>query len=105
MTYTPRLVELEGKHPAEILDYSIGFSRWLADAETIAYITSVTADAGLTIAAGPSPPAPAISGSDVVFWCSGGTSGTTYDVEVVVVTSGGRTLIADLQITVTDPTP
>ena len=105
MTYTPRLVELEGKHPSEVVDYALDFADWLVGAETLSSITSCTATAGITVAAGATPPAPAISGTTVVFWLSGGTTGTAYDVAVVVVTSGGRTLVADARITVTDPTP
>jgi hypothetical protein len=44
-------------------------------------------------------------GATVVFWLSGGTSGSTYTIEVKVTTTAGRTLVADLEITVTDPTP
>jgi hypothetical protein len=102
MSYSPRLVVLEGKHPAEVVDYALDFAGWLVGAETLATLTSCTATTGLTVAG--SPTAPAISGDTVVFWLSGGTSGTTYRVEVVVVTSGGRTLVADAEITVTDPT-
>ena len=105
MSYSPRLVVLESKHPAEVLDYAADFANWLATAETILSIVSVTAGAGITVSAGPTPPAPAISGSTVLMWLSGGTSGDTYNIEIVVTTSGGRTLVADLQIHVTDPTP
>lgn len=102
MSYLPRLVEMEGKHPSEVVDYALDFDDWLVGAETLSTLTSCTAGAGITVG---SSPAPAISGTTVVFWLSGGTSGTTYNVQVVVVTSGGRTLVADASITVTDPTP
>lgn len=102
MSYSPRLVVLEGKHPAEVVDYALDFAGWLVGEETLATLTSCTATTGLTVG---SSPAAAISGDTVVFWLTGGTSGTTYQVAVVVVTSGGRTLVADAEITVTDPTP
>lgn len=102
MTYSPRIVVLEGKHPSEVVDYSLDFAGWLVDGETLQTLSSCAADSGLTIGAAP---APAISGTEVVFWASGGTTGATYAGETVVVTSGGRTLVADWQITVTDPTP
>lgn len=102
MSYSPRLVVLEGKHPSEVVDYSLDFDDWLVGAETIATLTSCTAATGITVG---SSPAPAISGTTIVFWLSGGTSGTAYLGETVIVTSGGRTLVADWQITVTDPSP
>lgn len=104
MSYLPRAVELEGKHPSEILDYALDFAGWLVGAETLASISSVTVATGLTLT--PSgKPTPAIAGTEVVFWVSAGTHGQTYAVEVVVVTSGGRTLVADASIAVIDPTP
>jgi len=102
MSYTPRPIVLEGKHPSEVVDYSLDFAGWLVGAETLSAITSVTPGSGITL--GGSPP-PAISGTTVVWWLSGGTTGTTYAVEVIVTTSGGRTLVADCQITITDPSP
>jgi hypothetical protein len=104
MTYVPRLVELDGKHPLEVVDYPLEFDDQLVGAETISAITSVTVTTGLTLT--PSgKPSPAISGDAVVFWVGGGTHGETYTVQVVITTSGGRTLVADASITVTDPTP
>ena len=103
MPYSPRTVELEAKHPSEILDYSLDFDDWLATAETLS-TCSVTVGSGLTLT--PSgKPAPAISGTLVTWWVSGGTHGNSYPIEVTVTTSGGRTLVADASITVTDPTP
>ena len=103
MSYSPRVVVLEGKHPSEVVDYALDFDDWLVGAETLSAITSVTVGSGITLGSGGQ--APAISGTTVVFWLSGGTTGTTYAIEVIVTTSGGRTLVVDCQITVTDPTP
>jgi hypothetical protein len=100
--YFPRLVALEGKHPSEIVDYSIDLTPWLPAGDTVSTITGVTATAGLTIA---SSPAPAVASGILTFWVTGGVNGTTYFIQVVFVTVGGRTLVVDLQLTVTDPTP
>lgn len=102
MSYTPRLVVLEGKHPSEVVDYSIDFADWLVGSETLSAISSCTAGSGITVGGSP---APTITGDAVVFWLSGGTTVTSYAIEIVVTTSGGRTLVVDCQITVTDPTP
>lgn len=103
MPYSPRLVELEAKHPSEVVDYTLDFTDWLVGAETLA-TQDVTVSAGLSLTPSGTS-APAISGDGVVFWVGGGASGSTYYVQVTVTTSGGRTLVADAQITVTDPTP
>lgn len=100
--YTPRLVVLEGKHPSEVVDYPIDLSPWLPDGDTVSTLTSCTAGAGITVAGSP---APAVAAGILTFWLSGGTTGVTYYIQAVFVTAGGRTLVADFQITVTDPTP
>lgn len=89
------------KHPSDVLDYAVAFATWLETGDSLSTV-SVSADAGITVG---SSPAPAIDGTDVVLWLSGGTTGTTYDVQVTVTTDGGRTKVVDCQITVTDPTP
>lgn len=102
MPYTPRPIILEGKHPADVVDYALDFTDWLPGVDALSSITNVTADAGITVG---SSPAATITGKTVVFWGGGGTTGVTYNVEVKVITTGGRTLVADAQITITDPTP
>lgn len=100
-TYTPRIIVLDGKHPGELVDYAPDFVDQLVGAEILQTLTSCTVGTGLTLG---SSPAPAISGSTVVFWVSGGTHGQTYRVTITVVTSGGRILVMVGEITVTDPT-
>jgi hypothetical protein len=103
MQYYPRLIALDAKHPSDVVDYPLNCAPWLADAETLSSV-AVTVGAGLTLTpSGTSPPA--ISGALVVFWIGGGTSGQTYNVQVTLTTSGGRTLVVDASIAVTDPTP
>jgi ssDNA-binding replication factor A large subunit len=95
------LIQLREQHPGDVLDHAVAFADWL-DGDNLA-TKAVVASTGITLGSGAK--APAISGDDVVFWLSGGTSGTTYTVEVTVTTTGGRTRVVDCQITVTDPTP
>jgi hypothetical protein len=95
------LIQLREQHPGDVLDHAVAFADWL-DGDELATL-AVVAGAGITLGTGGK--APAISGDDVVFWLSGGVSGTTYAVEVTVTTTGGRTRVVDCQITVTDPTP
>lgn len=103
MSYSPRAVELEAKHPLEILDYSLECEGWLVSPETLSSV-AVTVPSGLTLT--PSGrPAPTISGSVVTFWVSGGTHGESYAIQVTLTTSGGRTLVVDASLTVADPTP
>lgn len=102
MAYAPAVALFEDKHPAETVKQAVDFTRWLASGDSLTGSPTVTPDSGIVTT---SPSAPAISGNAVVIWISGGTSGTTYDIEVRVSTTGGYTLVADLQITVTDPTP
>lgn len=104
MFYQPQLVQLEAKHPGEIVDYTLDFVRWLVGTETLSGSPSVSVSAGITLTPD-GRAAPAIVGSKVVFWLGGGVHGQTYVVQVAVTTSGGRALVADAAILVTDPTP
>jgi hypothetical protein len=74
--------------PNEILDYAWDFAPDLAVGETITTKT-VTVPTGLTLSPA-GKPAPAIVGSTVVFWLTGGTLNSTYDITVHIVTSAGR---------------
>lgn len=87
--------------PADIADYALDFVSVLATAETISSITSVTVPTGLTLTP-PGKAAPAISGTKVVFWLTGGTVGTVYDVSATIVSSGGRTYVRKERLWMTD---
>ena len=76
--------------PDEILDYAFDFGPRLDVGETISNPT-VLPVTGLTITPA-GKPAPAVSGSTVVVWITGGTLDQTYNVTCRVDTSGGRTL-------------
>jgi ssDNA-binding replication factor A large subunit len=96
------LIQLREQHPGDELDHAVAFGEWLDSGDELA-TQAVVAASGLTLGSGAK--AAAISGDDVVFWVSGGTTGTIYAVEVTVTTTGGRTRVVDCEIAVTDPTP
>ncbi len=81
------------KDPSAVLDYVFDWTEWLAAAETITSHT-VTVPTGLTLES-----STAASGI-VTAWISGGTVGTTYRVECLIVTTAGRTDERSLWITV-----
>lgn len=71
------------KDPNAKLDYTIDWSAWLPDGDTIVSMTP-TADAGITIDSSSNT----VATSTV--WLSGGVAGSSYDVTMHVVTNGGR---------------
>ena len=81
------------KDPSAVLDYAFDWTGWLAAGETITSHT-VTVPTGLTLES-----STAASGI-VTAWISGGTAGTTYRVECLIVTTAGRTDERSLWITV-----
>jgi len=93
------LIQFRDQHPGDELDHAVEFGTWLGD-DTLSTL-AVTIDSGITL--GSSAKAPAISGTDVVLWLSGGASGTTYDGEVTVTTAGLRTKVQAFRVAVTDP--
>jgi hypothetical protein len=104
MAYSPAAVQLEGQHPREVVDHALNFANQIPSGDSLATIADFDVASGLTLT--PSgKAAPAISGTQVVFWLGGGTSGVTYAGEVVVTTTNGRTLVANFEITITDPAP
>ncbi len=71
------------KDPNSVLDFSLDWSVWLQDSETIT--TSVwLPDEGITTAT------PSVVGERTVVWLSGGEVGQTYRVTNRITTSAGR---------------
>lgn len=70
--------------PEALLEYSVDWTPWLADSETISSYT-VTVPAGITLASH--------SQADgvVTAWITGGTVDTRYRVECKITTNQGRT--------------
>ena len=76
------------KDPDDVADFAVDFAQLLAVGETLSNPT-VVVPVGVTLTpAGKA--APAVSGSKVVFWLSGGTAAASYPVAVECDTSGGR---------------
>lgn len=97
----PQIIQLKPQHPGDNLDHAVQFGGWLGTDELAT--VAVVAQAGITLGTGPK--APVIVGDDVVLWLSGGTSGTTYTIEVTVTTTGARTRVQDCAILILDATP
>lgn len=70
------------KDPYAVLDYSLDFTNWMPDGDTITSI-SITPDAGITV--------DSTSNTDYIAtaFISGGTAGNIYNIEFKIVTTGG----------------
>jgi hypothetical protein len=70
------------KDPYAVLDYSLDWTNWMPSGDTISAIT-ITADAGITI--------DSTTNTDYIAtaYISGGTAGTTYNVEYNITTTNG----------------
>jgi hypothetical protein len=73
------------KDPDATLDYKVDWSGWLQTGETIDTCV-VTAETGITVEDGARAPALADTDTSVVFWLSGGTAGTEYNVTCQITT-------------------
>lgn len=83
------------KQPAEVLDYDISFDQFLPITDTITGVVT-TADTGVTVASSTIISA----GRGVKVWVSGGTSGTTYKVQVRITSGDGRVKEAEFKVKV-----
>lgn len=72
------------QQPTERLLYSAEYAEVLADGDTLKQVAATLAPTGLLIENA------TVAGSQVRFWASGGTSGTSYVVTLTVETWGGR---------------
>ena len=82
------------KQPAEVQDYDIDFSEWLAAFPDTAVSHAVTADAGITLGA------TTLAAGVVKVWLSGGLTGTSYKITTAITTAGGRTKEDEIKIKV-----
>ena len=97
------------KQPAEQRKFSIEFNNLLGTSETVSSISTVSSEkidgttSDLTIAT-TAIETSASSGKNsmTTFWVSGGTTGNTYKIEAVVVTSDSAILEGDGILFVTD---
>lgn len=84
------------KDPDESKVYEVDFSAHLASGETLSSPVVASTPSGLTVGS------PSISGSSVQFRLSGGTSGTTYTIDVTVSTSASNALNGCVRLLVQD---
>lgn len=97
------------KQPTETRKFGVEFNNVLGTSETVAGITSVNSEkidgstSDLTIATtGIETSTVSSKNSLVTFWISGGTTGNTYKLEILVNTSSSATLEGDGILYVTD---
>ena len=97
------------KQPSETRKFGMEFNNLLGTSETITTITSVSAEkidgstSDLTItSSGIESSAVSSKNSLVTFWIAGGTTGNTYKLEVLAVTSSSAILEGDGILYVTD---
>jgi hypothetical protein len=81
------------QQPNEVLDYDISFTDWIPDGDTI-ISANATADTGITLGDTLIDP----TGKIVKQWVEGGTSGSTYKIQLSVTTDDGRVKEAEFKI-------
>ena len=82
------------KQPAETLDYSINFARWLTELSDTGASMVATVDAGITLGA------TSFVNGVAKARLNGGTSGTSYKLTFTVTTTGGLIKEDELMIDV-----
>jgi hypothetical protein len=97
------------KQPSETRKFGMEFNNLLGTSETISTITSVIAEkidgsvSDLTLSSsGIESSTVSSKNSLVTFWVAGGTTGNTYKLEVLAVTSSSAILEGDGILYVTD---
>ena len=97
------------KQPSETRKFGMEFNNLLGTSETITTITSVSAEkidgsvSDLTLSSsGIESSTVSSKNSLVTFWIAGGTTGNTYKLEVLAVTSSSAILEGDGILYVTD---
>lgn len=96
------------KQPSERRKITMDFTNTLATGETISSITSITSEllgggaSDLTIPAVGYSNTINSDANKILLWVEGGTDGSTYRVEVQVVTTVGQKLEGDGILRVTD---
>lgn len=91
------------KTPAMVDNYFVDFAARLGTGETLTgpSVTAFDLTAGRDVTADMiGTPAPAVSGTQVIFWYQGGVANRDYFFGVKVGTSAGRTLEEDVDVQV-----
>lgn len=92
------------KTPTIVDNYFVDFAAQLGVGETLTNprVTAFDVTAGRDVTTDMiGTPAPAVSGTQVIFWYKGGTANHNYFFAVVADTSAGRTLEEDVDVAVT----
>jgi hypothetical protein len=91
------------KQPAEVKDYNIDYSQWLAPlSDTLATVTAAVTcitdatDTALDV------DAVFVASTSAKFWMSGGTAGQKYKLTATATTTGGRVDESELVFTIKD---
>lgn len=87
------ILDRKEKQPAEVKDYPIDYSEWLAEITAGDTIASASAEAVCTTDATDTAlvvNSVSTAATGLAVWLSGGTDGQTYKVTVTVNTVGGR---------------
>jgi len=97
------------KQPDESRKYGVEFNSLLGTSETVSSISRITSanidgtTSDLTIASSGIETSPTSSKNSLVtFWISAGTTGQSYKIETLIVSSDGATLEGDSILYVTD---
>lgn len=81
-------------------EYPIALPWALPTGDTLSAVTSVTVTGGTVVVPSSGPRAPAISGNTVTLWITSGTVNVTSAVRLIVTTTAGRVLAADVTVRV-----
>ena len=88
------ILEKFTKQPADVQDYDIDFSEYLAPFADTGATHTVVVDAGITVLLS------TLQTGVVKVWLSGGTTGTSYKVTATLTTTGGRVKQAEILVKV-----
>lgn len=88
------ILETFQKQPADVQDYDIDFTEWLAGFGDIGLSLVVQADTGITVVS------QEFANGVAKVWLSGGTTGMTYKITARVTTTGGRVKEVEIRIRV-----
>ena len=88
------ILETFQKQPADVQDYDIDFTKWLAGFSDTGMSLVVQVDTGITLTS------QEFANGVAKVWLSGGSSGTSYKVTARLSTVGGRVKEVEIRIKV-----
>jgi len=94
------------KQPAEVLDYDIDFSEFLADGDTLTSVGDPPVPSPLDVVVSPSGltlgPTVVVGNKIIKQWLSGGADGVTYKITVTATSNAGRVKQVEFYVRVKD---